>query len=82
MTRDDPIPSLEMEIFGNSLKKKELDFSLSQENRHELTNRGFPRVAEQFCGFYPFHQIFTDLERRREKGFCFFLIAIAIHVTG
>lgn len=64
-----PISSLEMEPFGNCMR--ELDFSSSQENGHQLAEAVW-WVSKQFCGFYPLHQVFPELERSRSC--CSFLL--------
>lgn len=46
-----------------------LDFSSSQENGHQLAEAVW-WVSEQFCGFFPFHQVFTELERNRSCCSC------------
>ena len=50
--------------FGATLLKRELEFSSSQENRHELTRLPTGWLSS-FVAFIPFHPLFAELERRR-----------------
>lgn len=64
--------SLKMEPPGNALKKG-AGFSHHRRETGTSEERLSGGGAEQFCGFYPLHPVFTESESSRTGCFCFSL---------